>query len=206
MNRPVIAYHIAQLLKEIERTDNDPFADEPITPVEGLRPGLRDTPDRVARAYGEIFGGYREDPKELFVKSFEDDELDQYDQLIIETGIEFYSHCEHHMAPFYGTVDIGYLPAQGKVGLSKMARLVNVFAHRLQVQERMTHQIAKTFQDIVAPRGTMVVVRAKHHCVCSRGVKNQGAETVTSMITGEFKTDANLKAEFLQLKYGSRNA
>lgn len=165
------------------------------------REGLRETPDRVLRAYGEFFAGYQQDPAAVLAKSF--DEIDGYSGAVIVRDIEFTSHCEHHMVPFVGRAHIAYLPQGRVVGLSKLARLVEVFAKRLQIQERMTAQIAQSLTAALQPRGVAVVVEAEHHCMSMRGVRKPGAKTVTTELSGVFEHDPQARAEILaQLRAG----
>lgn len=159
------------------------------------REGLVDTPKRVIKSYKELFAGYGMDPKKILGTTFA---ADGYDQIVICKNIEMYSTCEHHMIPFYGSVDIGYIPRERVVGLSKLARLVEVFSRRLQIQENLTQQIAKSIQEILDPKGVMVIVKAKHLCMCARGVGKQNSEMVTSAILGAFDEPA-ARAEFLEL-------
>lgn len=160
------------------------------------REGLRETPDRVLRAYGEFFAGYGQDPAAVLAKTF--DEIDGYSGAVVVRDIEFHSHCEHHMVPFTGRAHIAYLPSGRVVGLSKLARLVEVFAKRLQIQERLTAQIAQTLDGALLPRGVAVVVEAEHHCMSMRGVRKPGAKTVTTELTGLFRDDPQARAEILQ--------
>lgn len=165
-----------------------------------LRDGIVETPSRVAKMYTEIFDGYDQDPAKYLEKQFDVDHNDVYDHgIVLVKDIEFYSNCEHHMVPFFGTCHIAYIPRKRVVGLSKFARVVNAYAHRLQVQERLTEQVANLIQDVLDPIGVMVVVKAKHMCMCSRGVKNPTAETVTSVLRGKFAVDAAARAEVLSL-------
>ena len=160
------------------------------------RQGLQETPARVARAWREWTRGYVEDPAEI-LKTFEDG-AENYDQMVIVKDVQFHSHCEHHLAPFFGSVSVAYIPAKHIVGLSKLARLVDMFAHRLQVQERMTNQIADAITKRLQPLGCGVLVKATHLCIESRGIKRVGSETVTSALRGVFM-DATVKSEFLSL-------
>jgi len=160
------------------------------------REGLKSTPSRVVRSWSELFKGYRMNPKDVLGTTFE---KGHYDQMVICRGIEMYSTCEHHMIPFHGSVDIGYIPGKRVVGLSKLARLVEVFSRRLQIQEQMTDQICHSLHEHLKPRGVMVVVRAKHLCMCARGVGKQNSEMVTSSILGLFKTSITAREEFLAL-------
>lgn len=159
------------------------------------REGLIDTPKRVVKSWKEIFGGYKIDPKSVLGTTFESA---GYDQVVICKQIEMFSTCEHHMIPFYGTVHIGYIPQKRVVGLSKLARLVEVFSRRLQIQEKMTQQIADTLNDVLKPAGVIVVVKARHLCMCARGVGKQHSEMVTSAIHGAFK-DPAARSEFFSL-------
>lgn len=170
------------------------------------REGLKETPKRVAKMYDEIFGGYKIDAKELLNKTFAEDagieeEVDgiNYMQgMVIVRDIAFYSHCEHHMVPFFGKAHIGYIPNKRVVGLSKLCRVVDAYARRLQIQERMTKQIADCIQEVLDPQGVMVVVEAQHLCMKMRGIKNPCADTVTSTVRGLFEQPTT-RAEFLQL-------
>jgi len=159
------------------------------------REGLRDTPARVARAYEEFFAGYELDPKEILKRTFS--EVDGYDEIIVMNDIRFESHCEHHMVPIIGKAHIGYLPDKRVVGISKLARLVEVYARRLQVQEKMTVQIADTLQEILQPRGVAVVIEAAHQCMTTRGVHKPGVALVTSRMVGAFRDDPSTRREFL---------
>src|SRR4051794_8310021 len=159
------------------------------------REGLEDTPKRVTRAYEEWFAGYREDPKALLQRTFE--EVDGYDEMIVLRDIRFESHCEHHMAPIVGRVHIGYLPRKRVVGISKLARLVEAYAKRLQIQERLTAQIANTINDVLKPHGVAVVVQATHGCMTTRGVHKSNASLVTSRMLGVFRRQAQTRQEFL---------
>jgi len=157
------------------------------------RPGLRDTPGRVARAYAEIFGGLGQDPVEILSTTFDEN----HDELVLVRDIPMYSTCEHHLVPFHGAAHIGYIPGDdGRVtGLSKLARLVEGYARRLQVQERMTTQIAEALVRVLDPWGVLVVVEAEHLCMSIRGVKKPGTTTVTSAVRGGFKDDPRARAE-----------
>jgi GTP cyclohydrolase I len=159
------------------------------------REGLRDTPARVARAYEEFFAGYAQDPREILQRTFS--EVEGYDEMIVMNDIRFESHCEHHMVPIIGKAHIGYLPDKRVVGISKLARLVEVYARRLQVQEKMTVQIADTLQEILQPRGVAVVIEAAHQCMTTRGVHKPGVGLVTSRMVGAFRDDPSTRREFL---------
>lgn len=162
------------------------------------RDGLQDTPARVAAMYDEIFAGYMEDPAEVLGTTFPVGPEGQ--EMIVVGNIPFYSHCEHHMVPFFGKAHIGYIPNESIVGLSKLARIVNTFARRLQIQENLTYQIADAIDNVLAPLGVIVVIEAEHLCIGMRGVEKPGTITTTSAIRGVF-TDSNnqARAEFLQL-------
>jgi GTP cyclohydrolase IA len=159
------------------------------------REGLVDTPARVARAYAEWFAGYDQDPADILQRTFE--EVGGYDNVVALRGIPFESWCEHHMATIRGTVDIGYLPRDRVVGISKLSRVVDAFARRLQVQERMTAEIADTIQKALNPRGVGVIVKATHACMASRGVRKHGVSMVTSRMLGAFRDEPATRQEFL---------
>ena len=159
------------------------------------REGLLDTPARVARAYEEFFAGYGQDPADILKRTFS--EVEGYDEMIVMSDIRFESHCEHHMVPIIGKAHVGYLPDRRVVGISKLARLVEVYARRLQVQEKMTVQIADTLQDILQPRGVAVVIEAAHQCMTTRGVHKPGVGLITSRMVGAFRDDPSTRREFL---------
>jgi len=159
------------------------------------REGLRDTPARVARAYEEFFAGYGQDPAEILKRTFS--EVEGYDEMIVMSDIRFESHCEHHLVPIIGKAHVGYLPDKRVVGISKLARLVEVYARRLQVQEKMTVQIADTLQEILQPRGVAVVIEAAHQCMTTRGVHKPGVGLITSRMVGAFREDPSTRREFL---------
>lgn len=159
------------------------------------REGLIETPDRVLRAYAEWFGGYDEDPVALLARTFE--ESGGYDGIVLLRNIRFVSHCEHHMAPILGRAHVGYLPGARVVGISKLTRIVELYARRLQIQERMTAQIAGAIDAVLRPRGVAVVVEATHGCMVTRGVHKPGAAMVTSRMLGAFRDDPGTRAEFL---------
>ena len=161
------------------------------------REGLLATPDRVVRSYGEFFSGYDEDPVALLQRTFE--EMDGYDEIVTLKDIRFESHCEHHLAPIIGKVHIAYLPDNRVVGISKLARLVEVYAKRLQIQEKMTAQIANTLDEVLQPKGVAVVIEAAHQCMTTRGVHKPGAALVTSRMLGAFREDATTRREFLAI-------
>ncbi len=166
------------------------------------REGLIDTPQRVARAYEDWFSGYRQNPVEYLERTFE--EVEGYDEMIVLRDITFESHCEHHMAPIIGTAHVGYLPRNKVIGISKLARVVEAFARRFQVQEKMTAQIANCIQDVLQPRGVGVVIEAKHQCMTTRGIHKPGVSMVTSQMVGSFRKDARTRAEFLRMIDASR--
>ena len=161
------------------------------------REGLLDTPARVAKAYGELFAGYDQNPGEVLSKTFK--EVGGYDDLVLVKGIPFYAHCEHHMVPFYGQAHIAYLPHDGVVGLSKLARLVDVFARRLQTQETMTAQIIDAINENLGPRGAAVMLEAEHMCMTMRGVKAHDVKTVTHRFTGVFAEDRQEQDRFFAM-------
>jgi GTP cyclohydrolase I len=161
------------------------------------REGLKETPKRYLKAWKEWTSGYNVDPATV-LKSFEDGG-ESYDEMVMVKGIPFYSHCEHHLAPFFGSVTVAYIPNRRIVGLSKLGRVVEIYARRLQVQERMTTQIADALWTHLKPRGVGVVVKARHLCMESRGLSKQGHETVTSALRGEFMEDPKVREEFLNL-------
>ena len=160
------------------------------------REGLRDTPQRVVDAYRDWFSGYAIDPAAYLRRTFE--EVGGYDEMVVLRDISFESHCEHHMAPIIGQVHIGYLPADKVVGISKLARVVDGYARRLQVQEKLTAQIADCIAEVLKPRGVGVVVDAAHECMTTRGVHKRGVSMITSRMTGAFRSDARTRAEFLR--------
>jgi GTP cyclohydrolase IA len=160
------------------------------------REGLRDTPARVVSAYREWFAGYAADPADYLRRTFE--EVGGYDEMIVLRDIAFESHCEHHMAPIIGRVHVGYLPTDKVVGISKLARVVDGYAKRFQVQEKLTAQIARCIDEVLHPRGVGVVVDAVHQCMTTRGVHKRGVSLITSRMTGTFRSDARTRAEFLQ--------
>ena len=161
------------------------------------REGLLDTPRRVVKAYDEFFAGYHQDAPEALKRVFE--EVEGYDDLVLVRDIPFASHCEHHMVPFIGKAHIGYYPEKGVVGLSKLARVVDIFAKRLQTQEAMTAQITQAIQDTLHPRGIAVMVEAEHMCMSMRGVRKHGASTVTTQFTGVFRDDPAEQVRFLTM-------
>jgi len=161
------------------------------------REGLRDTPGRVVRAYREWFRGYDEDPEDMLARTFE--EVEGYDEMVMLRDIRFESFCEHHLAPIIGRAHVGYIPTDRVVGISKLARLVDAYAKRLQVQEKMTAQIANTLQDVLQPKGVAVVLEAEHHCMATRGVHKHGVSMVTSTMLGLFRRDHRTRKEFMDV-------
>ena len=168
------------------------------------REGLAGTPERVVRAYEEFFAGYNEDPVALLAKTFE--ETAAYDEMIVLRDIRLESHCEHHIVPILGKAHIGYLPSGRVVGISKLARLVEVFAKRMQIQEALTSQIADTIQEVLEPRGVGVVIEAAHQCMTTRGVRKPGVSAVTSRMLGCFRDDPATRREFLSVIGSQRSA
>jgi GTP cyclohydrolase I len=161
------------------------------------REGLKDTPARVARSYEEFFKGYEEDPVALLARTFE--EIEGYDEMVVLRDIRIESHCEHHMVPIIGRAHVAYLPGSRVVGISKLARVVDAYAHRFQIQEKMTAQIANTIQEVLQPRGVAVVIEANHQCMSTRGVHKPGASMVTSRMLGAFRDDPSTRKEFLSI-------
>ena len=180
-NREQIEHHIKEILSLIGE-DVD-------------REGLLETPARVTRMYEEIFAGYDVDPRDVIGVTFDE----KHEELVIVKDIVYYSQCEHHMAPFFGKIHIGYIPSGKIAGLSKFARLVDAITRRLQVQERITSHIADIMDEVLQPNGIMVVVEGEHLCMCARGVKKYGSKTVTSAVRGEFRRSSALRSEFLSL-------
>jgi len=191
--------------------DLNTFNSEPVTRLEAeaavrtllrwagddpAREGLVDTPRRVVDAYRDWFAGYKTDPRDYLARTFE--EVAGYDEMIVLRAISFSSHCEHHMAPIIGQVHVGYLPAGRVVGISKLARVVEAYARRFQVQEKMTAQIADCIQDVLQPLGVGVVVDGVHQCMTTRGIHKPGVSMVTSSMRGSFRNDARTRAEFLR--------
>jgi len=161
------------------------------------REGLLDTPARVVRAYEEFFAGYLEDPVQILSRTFA--EVDGYDEMVVMSDIRFESHCEHHMVPIIGKAHVAYLPDRRVVGISKLARLVDIYARRLQIQEKMTVQIADTLNDVLEPKGVAVVIEAAHQCMTTRGVHKPGATLITSRMLGAFRSNSTTRREFLAM-------
>lgn len=180
-NRAQIEEHIREILRLVGE-DVD-------------REGLLDTPARVTRMYEEIFAGYDVDPRDVLGVTFDE----MHEELVIVKDIVYYSQCEHHMAPFFGKIHIGYVPSGKIAGLSKLARLVEAVTRKLQVQERITSDIADIMDEVLKPHGVMVVVEGQHLCMCARGVKKSGSNTITSAVRGLFRKDSSSRAEFLSL-------
>jgi GTP cyclohydrolase I len=187
-------------------TKNSPTRDEAEAAVRTLikwagdnpdREGLIETPKRVVKSFQEFFAGYSTDPKELLNKTFE--EVENYDEMVVLRDIAFASHCEHHMVTFSGKAHVAYLPENKVVGISKLARLVDVYAKRLQIQEKMTAQIAGTLNDILQPKGVAVVIEAEHQCMTNRGVAKKGVTMQTSRMLGRFRSDPRTRQEFFDL-------
>ncbi|MDJ1159386.1 GTP cyclohydrolase I FolE [Chelatococcus sp. SYSU_G07232] len=166
------------------------------------REGLRETPKRVVKAYEELYRGYRHDPHYVLDRVFE--EVEGYDDIVLLRDIPFFSHCEHHMVPFVGMAHIAYYPTKGVVGLSKLARVVDVFARRLQTQEALSAQILATIEEALQPRGVAVMLEAEHMCMSMRGVQKQGVSTVTTQFSGVFKSDPAEQVRFMTLLRGAR--
>jgi GTP cyclohydrolase I len=183
-NREQIEHHVQQILRLIGE-DVD-------------REGLLDTPARVTRMYEEIFAGYAVNPRDVLGVTFDE----QHEELVIVKDITYYSQCEHHMAPFFGKIHIGYIPSGKIAGLSKFARLVEAITRKLQVQERITSQIADILEEVLKPHGIMVIVEGEHLCMCARGVKKPGSQTITSAVRGQFRKDSALRSEFMSLVKG----
>ena len=161
------------------------------------REGLKDTPARVAKAFEDWFSGYGQDPEDYLTRTFE--EIEGYDDMVILKDIRFESHCEHHLAPIIGRAHVGYLPTNRVVGISKLARVVEAYARRLQVQEKMNAQIANTIQKVLKPKGVAVVVEAAHQCMTTRGVHKTGVTMVTSTMLGAFRDNSDTRREFLNI-------
>ena len=185
---------------------NKPTKEEALKAVETLiswagddptREGLIETPDRVIRAYKEFFAGYEEDPEQVLTKTFE--EVEGYDDAVIVRNIRVESHCEHHMVPILGVAHIGYIPNKRVVGISKLARIVDIYGKRLQTQETMTAQIADTIQRVLEPKGVAVVIDAGHQCMTTRGIHKTESSTITSRMLGSFRDNIETRSEFMHL-------
>ena len=194
-------------LKRKNKQISDEKAEEAIkTIIEWIgedpeREGLKSTPKRVVKAFKEYFQGYNQDPEEYLSKTFT--EVDGYDDMVIEKNISLRSHCEHHIAPIVGVAHVAYIPSMKVVGLSKLARVVEAFSKRLQTQERLTMQIAKSIMDVLQPRGVAVTIDASHHCMTNRGVKKEKTSTITNYFLGAFKDDLSFQNRYL--KYISKD-
>ena len=189
-------------LKEKRQQISDEKAEEAIKTIiewigeDSEREGLKSTPKRVVKAFREYFKGYTQDPAEFLSKTFT--EVEGYDDMVIEKNISIQSHCEHHMAPIVGVAHVAYVPSSKVVGLSKLARVVEVFSKRLQTQERLTMQIAKTIMNVLQPRGVAVTIDASHQCMTNRGVKKENTTTVTNYFLGVFKEDLSFQNRYLR--------
>lgn len=203
VSKPLKLRNRAQVLAELNGRPTRVEAEQAVRVLlrwagdDPAREGLVDTPARVARAFEEWFGGYAMDPVAYLQRTFE--ETDGYDEVIVLRDIGFESHCEHHLAPIVGKAHVAYLPSNRVVGISKLARVVEAYARRLQVQEKMTAQVANTINDVLKPRGVGVVIEAVHHCMTTRGVHRPGVSMVTSRMLGEFREDATTRRELLSI-------
>jgi len=188
--------------KERRQQISDKKAEEAIKTIiewvgeDSEREGLKSTPKRVIKAFKEYFKGYSQDPAEFLSKTFTD--VEGYDDMVIEKNISIHSHCEHHMAPITGVAHVAYIPSKKVVGLSKLARVVEVFSKRLQTQERLTMQIAKTIMNVLQPRGVAVTIDASHQCMTNRGVKKEDTTTITNYFLGAFKDDLSFQNRYLR--------
>jgi GTP cyclohydrolase IA len=202
-SKPLKLRDRAQVLAELNGRPTRVEAEEAVRVLlrwagdDPTREGLVDTPARVARAFEEWFGGYAMDPVAYLQRTFE--ETDGYDEVIVLRDIGFESHCEHHLAPIVGKAHVAYLPSNRVVGISKLARVVEAYARRLQVQEKMTAQVANTINDVLKPRGVGVVIEAVHHCMTTRGVHRPGVSMVTSRMLGDFRENATTRRELLSI-------
>ncbi|MEM8790290.1 MAG: GTP cyclohydrolase I FolE [Pseudomonadota bacterium] len=202
MNKPEQDFNPIAVEKLVERP-SEAEAEEAVRTLlrwagdDPNREGLLDTPGRVVRAYGEWFKGYDIDPVEILARTFE--EVEGYDEMVVLRDIRFESYCEHHMAPIIGKAHVGYVPTNRVVGISKLARLVEAYSKRLQVQEKMTAQIANTLMDVLDPVGVAVVVEGEHHCMSTRGVHKHGVSMVTSTMLGNFRSDPRTRKEFMDI-------
>ena len=189
-------------LKEKKQQISDEKAEEAIKTIiqwigeDPSREGLLSTPKRVVKAFKEYFKGYSEDPAKYLTKTFS--EVDGYDDMVVEKNISSQSHCEHHMAPIMGVAHVAYIPSKKVVGLSKLARVVEVFSKRLQTQERLTMQIAKTIMNVLQPRGVAVTIDAAHQCMTNRGIRKENTTTVTNYFMGTFKDDLSFQNRYLR--------
>ena len=195
----------AKLPSEIERPSQQEAEDAVRTLLRFIgedvdREGLLDTPQRVVKAYGEMFGGYDKDPEDALGRTFE--EVAGYDDIVLVRDIAFHSHCEHHMVPIIGKAHVSYLPDGKVLGLSKIARVVDIFAHRLQTQESLTAQVAQAIDNTLRPLGVAVMIEAEHMCMAMRGIRKQGSTTLTTTFTGQFKGNAAEQARFISMIRG----
>ncbi|MAZ82204.1 MAG: GTP cyclohydrolase I FolE [Rhizobiales bacterium] len=195
----------AKLPSEIERPSQQEAEDAVRTLLRFIgedvdREGLLDTPQRVVKAYGEMFGGYDKDPEDALGRTFE--EVAGYDDIVLVRDIAFHSHCEHHMVPIIGKAHVAYLPDGKVLGLSKIARVVDIFAHRLQTQESLTAQVAQAIDNTLRPLGVAVMIEAEHMCMAMRGIRKQGSTTLTTTFTGQFKGNAAEQARFISMIRG----
>lgn len=206
MDQPTKKMQVARLAAASQAASDQPSRAEAEAAVRTLlrwagentgRDGLADTPSRVVKAYEEYFKGYGQDPVEILQRTFE--ETEGYDEMVILRGIPFASHCEHHMAPIVGKAWVAYMPQGRVVGISKLARVVEVYARRLQIQEKMTAQIANAINDVLKPQGVGVVIKAVHHCMTTRGVNKSSTDMVTSRMLGCFRDNAATRQEFLAM-------
>ena len=193
-------------IKNLEKIKNKPTKEEAKEAVKTLikwagddptREGLLETPNRVARSYQDFFSGYDEDPREILSKKFR--EVEGYDEMIVLKDIRLESHCEHHMVPFIGKAHVGYLPNNKIVGLSKLARVVELFSRRLQIQEKLTAQIANSIDEVLRPKGVGVIIEASHLCIATRGVYKPDSRMVTSRMLGLFRDNSDTRREFLNI-------
>jgi len=193
-------------IKNLEKIKNKPTKEEAKEAVKTLikwagddptREGLLETPNRVARSYQDFFSGYDEDPREILSKKFR--EVEGYDEMIVLKDIRLESHCEHHMVPFIGKAHVGYLPKNKIVGLSKLARVVELFSKRLQIQEKLTAQIANTIDEILKPKGVGVIIEASHLCIATRGIRKETSRMVTSRMLGLFRDNSDTRREFMDI-------
>ena len=190
-----------QLQKKTQQVSDEKAEEAVKTIIEWIgenpeREGLKSTPKRVIKAYGEYFRGYTQNPAQYLSKTFT--EVEGYDDMVIEKNISIQSHCEHHMAPITGVAHVAYIPSNKVVGLSKLARVVEVFSKRLQTQERLTMQIAKTIMETLQPRGVAVTIDASHQCMTNRGIRKENATTVTNYFLGAFKDDLSFQNRYLR--------
>jgi len=206
-NRPAKSIHSASTIRRRPSQSEAEAAVRTLIEWAGDDPdreGLKGTPERVVRAYEEFFSGYNEDPVDLLATTFE--ETAAYDEMIVLRDIRLESHCEHHIVPILGKAHIGYLPSGRVVGISKLARIVEVFAKRLQIQEALTSQIADTIQEVLKPRGVGVVIEAAHQCMTTRGVRKPEVSMVTNRLLGSFRDDPTTRREFLAMIGSPRSA